>query len=57
MKYFCNIRVIYLATILLFLLAVVAMSRRPVPAVSGAQGAKNLRPGDGGAIATKKPTP
>jgi lantibiotic leader peptide-processing serine protease len=40
MKHFCNIRVISLATILLLLLAVIAMSRRPVPAVSGAQGPK-----------------
>jgi lantibiotic leader peptide-processing serine protease len=37
MKYFCNIRVLSLATILLLLLAVIAMSRRPIPAVSGAQ--------------------
>ena len=40
MKHFCNIRVLSLATILLLLLAVIAMSRRPVPAVSGAQGPK-----------------
>jgi lantibiotic leader peptide-processing serine protease len=40
MKHFCNTRVITLATILLLLLAVIAMSRRPVPAVSGAQGPK-----------------
>jgi subtilisin family serine protease len=38
MKYFCNIRVISLVTILLLLLAVVAMSRRPIPVASGAQG-------------------
>ena len=41
MKHFCNIRVISLATILLLLLAVIAMSRRPVPAVSGAQPVKS----------------
>jgi subtilisin family serine protease len=41
MKHFCNIRVITLVTILLFLLAVIAMSRRPVPAVSGAQSEKS----------------
>jgi subtilisin family serine protease len=40
MKRFCNIRVITLVTILLFLLAVVAMSRRPVPVASGAQTVK-----------------
>jgi subtilisin family serine protease len=38
MKHFCNTRVITLASILLLLLAVIAMSRRPIPAVSGAQG-------------------
>src|SRR5688572_11300360 len=41
MKHFCNTRVISLATILLLLLAVIAMSRRPVPAVSGAQPVKS----------------
>src|SRR6185436_11446581 len=41
MKHFCNIRVISLATILLLLLAVIAMSRRPVPVVSGAQSVKS----------------
>src|SRR5262245_59795181 len=40
MKYFCNIRLISLATILLLLLAVVAMSRRPVPVESGAESVK-----------------
>ena len=40
MKYFCNIRVISLAMILLLLLAVIAMSRRPIPAVSGAHSLK-----------------
>jgi hypothetical protein len=54
MKYFCNIRVISLATILLLLLAVVAMSRRPVPAVSGAQSVKAyvLTAGNGATIKT-----
>jgi hypothetical protein len=37
MKYFCNVRVITLVTILLFLFAVVAMSVKPVPSTSGAQ--------------------
>ena len=37
MKYFCNIRVITLVTILLFLFAVVAMSVKRVPSTSGAQ--------------------
>jgi hypothetical protein len=37
MKHFCNIRVITLVTILLFLFAVVAMSVKPVPVASGAQ--------------------
>jgi subtilisin family serine protease len=40
MKHFFNIRVISLVTLLLFLLAVVAMSRRPVPVASGAQHVK-----------------
>jgi hypothetical protein len=40
MKHFCNIRVITLVTILLFLFAVVAMSVRPVPSTSGAQAEK-----------------
>ena len=37
MKHFCNIRVITLVTILLFLFAVVAMRVKPVPVASGAQ--------------------
>src|SRR5262245_49886279 len=37
MKYFCNVRVITLVTILLFLFAVVAMSVKPVPVASGVQ--------------------
>jgi len=37
MKYFCNVRVITLVTILLFLFAVVAMSVKPVPSTSDAQ--------------------
>ena len=37
MKYFCNVRVITLVTILLFLFAVVAMSVKPVPSTPGAQ--------------------
>ena len=37
MKYFCNVRVITLVTILLFLFAVVAMSVKPVPSTSGEQ--------------------
>jgi hypothetical protein len=37
MKHFCNIRMITLVTILLFLFAVVAMSVKPVPSTSGAQ--------------------
>jgi len=35
MKYFCNVRVITLVTILLFLFAVVAMSVKHVPSASG----------------------
>jgi hypothetical protein len=41
MKYFCNVRVITLVTILLFLFAVVAMSVKPVPSTSGAQAGQN----------------
>ena len=37
MKYFSNVRVITLVTILLFLFAVVAMSVKPVPSTSGGQ--------------------
>jgi subtilisin family serine protease len=37
MKYFCNVRVITLVTILLFLFTFVAMTLKPAPAASGAQ--------------------
>jgi len=41
MKHFYNNRVFALIMILLFLFAVVAVSLRPVPAVSGAQSDKD----------------
>jgi hypothetical protein len=44
MKHFCNVRVITLVTILLFLFAVVAMSVKPVPSASGVQAEQTKAP-------------
>jgi len=44
MKYFFNIRVITLVTILLLLFAVVAMSVKPVPSASGVQAEQTQAP-------------
>ena len=49
MKYFCNIRVIYLATFIVFACRC-RDEPKAAPCGVGRTGAKNLRPGDGGAM-------